>query len=129
MRRSSCIELGEVVEVAVQALAARHDLDAAVQEVEAARPLRPVRVRMRVKRPLPRGVALDEDELAVLAADPAFVVRRKVRFRSGPHVLEAQDRDRARQLEPDSREHGGDTRLDHRHHISMVVDETELGVE
>src|SRR4051794_2435991 len=66
-------ERRDVVLVAMQALAARHDLEAAVQQVEAARPLRPFRVLVCVERPLPRREAFDEDELAVLGADAALV--------------------------------------------------------
>src|SRR5712692_10724051 len=67
-----------VVLVPVQALPAGHDLHAAIQQVEAAGPLRPLRIRMRVERPLRRREALDEDELAALLADAPLIRGREV---------------------------------------------------
>src|SRR6478609_9384792 len=68
----ACFQCGGVVLIEVQPLAAGDDLQPAIQEVEAARPLGPVGVRMRVEGALPRREALDEDELAVLGADSAL---------------------------------------------------------
>jgi hypothetical protein len=77
--------LGErrlVVRVNVQTLAAGDDLEPAVEQVEAARPLRPVGVRVRVERTLPRREAFDEDELSMLGADAPLVLGRQARRRA-----------------------------------------------
>ena len=67
------VERCDVVLVAMQPLAAGDDLEPPVEEVETARPLRPLGVGMRVERTLGCREALDEDQLAVVGADAALV--------------------------------------------------------
>src|SRR5579884_241986 len=119
---------GEVIVVPVQALATADDLDAAVQQVEARRPGL-LRAGMRVERALRRREPLDEYELAVLGADAPFVLRRQVGLLAGADRSEVDDGDRTGGRLPDRVQHREHAALDDRHHVAVVADEPELGVE
>ncbi len=143
----------DVVVVPVQPLPAGDELEAAEDQVEGVRPLRLVRLRVRVERPLGEGVALDGEEVtAVLlecpGAECTLVRRRQVRLVGrGPDqvqgVAEVDDgylgrhlgHRRAEQLDRltrplvDGRDHPCQQVAQHRDHVAVVADEAELDIE
>src|SRR5207244_2704246 len=127
--QAALCERRAVVLEAVETLPAGDDLHATVEQVEAARQVRPLWIGMRVERTLDHREALDEDELAVLLADPPLVGGREVGLLAAADVLEADDRQLGGRSLADRLDHRGHDWAQDLHHVSVVSDEADLRVE
>jgi len=135
-------ERRDIVVVPVEPLATGDDLEATEQQVEGVRERWSARLRMGVERPLHERESRDESEVAVLGAEPSLVLRCEVdivdaRVREMHpwdfvgHAREAdvEKADGGRGLVSDRLDHLGDDCTDDCHHVEVVDDEGELGVE
>src|SRR2546423_969220 len=135
VRLDGAVERGDVVLVPVQTLAPGDELEAAEEEVEAVRVLRPPRLGMRVEGPLRHREPGHEDELAELLAEAALVGRGEVDVVDAG-VREVDPRDLGRYVRnvdepelPDRGDHPGDRVARDGHHVEVVANEAELRVE